>query len=51
MTNLCREAALGPIRSLTFEEMETITAEQVKKPFCRRTRAQFKIICLYCKPD
>ncbi|KAK6965303.1 fidgetin-like protein 1 [Biomphalaria glabrata] len=30
MTNLCREAALGPIRSLTFEEMETITAEQVR---------------------
>ncbi|KAH9490010.1 Fidgetin-like protein 1 [Bulinus truncatus] len=30
MTNLCREAALGPIRSITFEEMETITPEQVR---------------------
>ena len=30
MTNLCREAALGPIRSIPFEEIETITAEQVK---------------------
>jgi len=30
MTNLCREAALGPIRSIPMEQMETITAEQVR---------------------
>ena len=30
MTNLCREAALGPIRSIPFERMETITPDQVK---------------------
>ncbi|KAK3760430.1 hypothetical protein RRG08_023725 [Elysia crispata] len=30
MTNLCREAALGPIRSIPFERMETITPDQVR---------------------
>ncbi|RUS72904.1 hypothetical protein EGW08_019324, partial [Elysia chlorotica] len=30
MTNLCREAALGPIRSIPFEKMETITPDQVR---------------------
>ncbi|CAL1535521.1 unnamed protein product [Lymnaea stagnalis] len=30
MTNLCREAALGPIRSIPFEEMEIITPDQVR---------------------
>ncbi|XP_059167136.1 fidgetin-like protein 1 isoform X2 [Physella acuta] len=30
MTNLCREAALGPIRSIPIEEMETITPDQVR---------------------
>ena len=29
MTNLCREAALGPIRSVAFEEIENISADQV----------------------
>lgn len=29
MANLCREAALGPIRSIPFEQMETICASQV----------------------
>lgn len=29
MTNLCREAALGPIRSIPFEQMATIQPEQV----------------------
>ena len=29
MANLCREAALGPIRSVPFEEIEHITADQV----------------------
>ncbi|BFZ23961.1 hypothetical protein BsWGS_26999 [Bradybaena similaris] len=30
MTNLCREAALGPIRSIPFEMMETVTPDQVR---------------------
>ena len=30
MANLCREAALGPIRSVPFDEIEHITAEQVR---------------------
>ena len=30
MANLCREAALGPIRSIAFDEIETISAEQVR---------------------
>ncbi|GFR81458.1 fidgetin-like protein 1 [Elysia marginata] len=30
MTNLCREAALGPIRSIPFDKMETITPDQVR---------------------
>ncbi|XP_062375965.1 fidgetin-like protein 1 [Sardina pilchardus] len=30
MTQLCREAALGPIRSIQFSDMATITAEQVR---------------------
>ncbi|XP_048248695.1 fidgetin-like protein 1 isoform X1 [Haliotis rufescens] len=29
MANLCREAALGPVRSIPFEQIETITADQV----------------------
>ena len=29
MANLCREAALGPIRSIPFEQMEYIRPEQV----------------------
>ncbi|KAJ8318366.1 hypothetical protein KUTeg_003457 [Tegillarca granosa] len=29
MANLCREAALGPIRSMPFGDIENITAEQV----------------------
>ena len=31
MANLCREAALGPIRSIPLEQMEYIRPEQV---FC-----------------
>ncbi|XP_031434749.1 fidgetin-like protein 1 [Clupea harengus] len=30
MTQLCREAALGPIRSIQLSDMATITAEQVR---------------------
>lgn len=30
MANLCREAALGPIRSMPFGDIENITAEQVR---------------------
>lgn len=30
MTQLCREAALGPIRSIQFSDMATITADQVR---------------------
>lgn len=30
MTQLCREAALGPIRSIRFSEIATVTAEQVR---------------------
>ncbi|XP_041363385.1 fidgetin-like protein 1 [Gigantopelta aegis] len=30
MANLCKEAALGPIRSIPFDEIETISAEQVR---------------------
>ncbi|KAL5018966.1 hypothetical protein ScPMuIL_004688 [Solemya velum] len=30
MANLCREAALGPIRSLSMDDIESITAEQVR---------------------
>ncbi|CAI9728748.1 fidgetin 1 [Octopus vulgaris] len=30
MTNLCREAALGPIRSLSFGDIENISADQVR---------------------
>ncbi|TWW78114.1 Fidgetin-like protein 1 [Takifugu flavidus] len=30
MTQLCREAALGPIRSIQFSDITTITAEQVR---------------------
>ena len=29
MTNLCREAALGPIRSIPLDQIETITSDQV----------------------
>lgn len=29
MANLCREAALGPIRSISLDDIENITAEQV----------------------
>ena len=29
MANLCREAALGPIRSVAFEELEHLAADQV----------------------
>ena len=31
MGNLCREAALGPIRTLEVSSIETIEIEQVKK--------------------
>lgn len=31
MANLCREAALGPIRSLSFVDIENITADEVCK--------------------
>lgn len=30
MTNLCKEAALGPVRDIQFEEIETIAVEQVR---------------------
>ncbi|XP_077533721.1 fidgetin-like protein 1 isoform X2 [Haemaphysalis longicornis] len=30
MTHLCREAALGPIRSISFETLQHITAQQVR---------------------
>lgn len=30
MANLCREAALGPIRSMAFGDIENITADQVR---------------------
>ncbi|CAG0895721.1 unnamed protein product [Darwinula stevensoni] len=30
MTSLCREAALGPIRSITIEELQTISADEVR---------------------
>ncbi|XP_035827724.1 fidgetin-like protein 1 isoform X2 [Aplysia californica] len=30
MNNLCREAALGPIRSIPLEQIETITSDQVR---------------------
>lgn len=29
MANLCKEAALGPIRRLDFSDIESISAEQV----------------------
>ena len=29
VANLCREAALGPIRSMRFEDIENIEADQV----------------------
>ncbi|XP_067673584.1 fidgetin-like protein 1 isoform X2 [Haliotis asinina] len=29
MANLCREAALGPVRSIPFDQIETITPDQV----------------------
>ena len=29
MANLCREAALGPIRCMAFDEIESISADQV----------------------
>ena len=31
MTNLCREAALGPIRTLDVSSIETIDIEQVSE--------------------
>ncbi|ELT99931.1 hypothetical protein CAPTEDRAFT_159570 [Capitella teleta] len=30
MANLCKEAALGPIRSLAFEDIESLAADQVR---------------------
>ncbi len=30
MANLCREAALGPIRSMSFGDIENISADQVR---------------------
>ena len=30
MANLCREAALGPIRSISLDEIENISADQVQ---------------------
>lgn len=31
MSYLCKEAALGPIRSMPFGDIENITADQVSK--------------------
>ena len=31
VANLCREAALGPIRSMAFDDIENIQADQVSK--------------------
>jgi fidgetin-like protein 1 len=33
MANLCREAALGPIRSLSFVDIENITPDEVRQLF------------------
>lgn len=30
MSNLCREAALGPIRSIDYSDIENISADQVR---------------------
>ena len=31
MFNLCREAAMGPIRSIAFSQMEMMQADQVRE--------------------
>ena len=33
MFNLCREAAMGPIRSIAFSQMEMMQADQVRERF------------------
>ncbi|GAB1599478.1 spastin-like, partial, partial [Argonauta hians] len=44
MTNLCREAALGPIRSLSFGDIENISADQVRPiQFCDFEDALFHV--------
>ena len=30
MANVCKEAALGPVRDIQFEDIETISVEQVR---------------------
>ena len=30
MANLCKEAALGPVRDIAFEDIETVTLDQVR---------------------
>ncbi|XP_025081214.1 fidgetin-like protein 1 isoform X2 [Pomacea canaliculata] len=47
MANLCREAALGPIRSIPFEQMETICASQVP-PI---TMSDFASALLHVRPS
>lgn len=47
MASLCREAALGPIRSIPFEQIETISPEQVP-PI---TMKDFEAAVLHVRPS
>lgn len=44
MTQLCREAALGPIRSIRLSDIATITAEQVRPILYRDFQEALKIV-------
>ena len=48
MSNLCREAALGPIRSLSGADIQSISTDQVRSlisPYIFKAMAKFFPFC------